>query len=438
MRIKQIFESVSAGGMGTGSFATAPSAEKKMIRRQPKENIDPADQGEYDQEGDMARDQLYTAAEAAAELRSILSSDENLPEWVQSKITKAMDYLDTARDYMKSKNVKEGFLGKGLKQGKYYLQSIYNDSHIFADPGDEQGRPLEFDTADEAYSFYNNMNGREIDEFAVHVFDQGQLKHVDEDGNVAEGFFGDVGSAAVRGFKEIGKEIGLVKEPKADYSQTPHNRPDGPRFSGGQRQVAPPPKSLQGGPRLSGGTPDEFRAMMAAKEKEKAAAIAKRRAQKEVSEGSGSNISTLDAVFNEHDFYRLEHIWPALEAGDKEEALRQINHYLRKGKNRAWWGDLQALDIKIDPSDVENSQVMWSKSPQQDMAVQENKKGVKAVKHTVKPRNFVAKNASATTSGAGPHKDKKKAAKQGEVKHKGKEPAYESRLWAALEKRIVR
>jgi hypothetical protein len=29
-----------------------------------------------------------------------LSDDENLPEWVQSKITKAMDYVDTARDYM--------------------------------------------------------------------------------------------------------------------------------------------------------------------------------------------------------------------------------------------------------------------------------------------------------------------------------------------------
>ena len=40
-----------------------------------------------------------------------------------------------------------------------------------------------------------------------------------------------------------------------------------------------------------------------------------------------------------------------------------------------------------------------------------------------KPRNFVAKNAAATTSGAGAHKDKKKAAKQGVVKHKSKEMA---------------
>ena len=61
------------------------------------------DPGEYDREGEMARQDLSTAAEAANELRSILSADDNLPEWVQAKITKALDYLDTSRDYMKSK-----------------------------------------------------------------------------------------------------------------------------------------------------------------------------------------------------------------------------------------------------------------------------------------------------------------------------------------------
>lgn len=39
-----------------------------------------------------------------------------------------------------------------------------------------------------------------------------------------------------------------------------------------------------------------------------------------------------------------------------------------------------------------------------------------------KPRNFVAKNQK--TAGAGAHKDKKKAAKQGDVKHKGKVEEY--------------
>ena len=58
--------------------------------------------------------------------------------------------------------------------------------------------------------------------------------------------------------------------------------------------------------------------------------------------------------------------------------------------------------------------------------VKEHKKGVRAVKHTkkavglepMKPRNFVAKNALG--GGAGAHKDKKKAAKQGDHKHKSK------------------
>ena len=43
----------------------------------------------------------------------------------------------------------------------------------------------------------------------------------------------------------------------------------------------------------------------------------------------------------------------------------------------------------------------------------------KTKKDAPKPRNFVAKNA--VQSGAGAHKDKKKAAKQGDVKHKAKE-----------------
>jgi hypothetical protein len=63
--------------------------------------IDIKDKGEYDQEGEMAKGQLNRAADAALELQSILDDDENLPEWVQNKITKALDYLDTSRDYMK-------------------------------------------------------------------------------------------------------------------------------------------------------------------------------------------------------------------------------------------------------------------------------------------------------------------------------------------------
>jgi len=89
-----------------------------------KENFDGQDEienkGEYDQEGDMAADDLETAADAADELRSILDTDENLPEWVQAKITKAVDYLDTARDYMKSndKEVSEDVYDDSVNKSK--------------------------------------------------------------------------------------------------------------------------------------------------------------------------------------------------------------------------------------------------------------------------------------------------------------------------------
>ena len=75
--------------------------------------------GEYDREGDMAKDQLRTVNDAAKELYSIIAADENLPEWVQAKITKAMDYLDTARDYMKSNKYAEDLdVDEAKYQGK--------------------------------------------------------------------------------------------------------------------------------------------------------------------------------------------------------------------------------------------------------------------------------------------------------------------------------
>lgn len=64
------------------------------------------DPNEYGHEGEMAQGELTTGEEAAEELKSILDSNEDIPEWVQAKITKAVDYLDTARDYMHSQHEK--------------------------------------------------------------------------------------------------------------------------------------------------------------------------------------------------------------------------------------------------------------------------------------------------------------------------------------------
>ena len=79
----------------------------KMEDHGPENPDDPVNYGEYDREGDMAKDDLRTINGAAKELYDILDADENLPEWVQSKITKAVDYIDTVRDYMKSNKYEE-------------------------------------------------------------------------------------------------------------------------------------------------------------------------------------------------------------------------------------------------------------------------------------------------------------------------------------------
>lgn len=71
----------------------------KSITPGQNEAKDPA---EYDQEGDMAKSQLKTMIDAAQELYGMMGDNDNLPEWVQSKITKATDYIDSVRDYMKS------------------------------------------------------------------------------------------------------------------------------------------------------------------------------------------------------------------------------------------------------------------------------------------------------------------------------------------------
>jgi hypothetical protein len=50
----------------------------------------------------MAKGDLATIVRAARRLTGMLDDNENMPEWVQSKINKAADYVDTAADYIES------------------------------------------------------------------------------------------------------------------------------------------------------------------------------------------------------------------------------------------------------------------------------------------------------------------------------------------------
>ncbi len=76
----------------------------------------------YDHEHSMARSELSTIISAAKRLRKKMKGEGNIEAWVQSKITKAADYLDSAADYvdsgeMKAENVSFE-IGSGHRQAQ--------------------------------------------------------------------------------------------------------------------------------------------------------------------------------------------------------------------------------------------------------------------------------------------------------------------------------
>jgi hypothetical protein len=124
----------------------------KMEDHGPENPEDPVNYGEYDREGDMAKDDLRTIDDAAEELYSILRADDNLPEWVQSKITKAVDYIDTARDYMKAQNYEEDtqtdeakYQGREVPLGKKMAGDVKKSKVYVKNP---QGRVVKVNFGD--------------------------------------------------------------------------------------------------------------------------------------------------------------------------------------------------------------------------------------------------------------------------------------------------
>jgi hypothetical protein len=92
-----------------------------------------ADDSEYNEEGSMAKTQLRIILDAAEELHEMLGDHENLPEWVQSKLTLATEYIDTVRDYLKSEaqgevyskeELMEAFEALGLDTKKYTFEYL--------------------------------------------------------------------------------------------------------------------------------------------------------------------------------------------------------------------------------------------------------------------------------------------------------------------------
>jgi hypothetical protein len=77
---------------------------------------------EYDYEGDMARGQLQSIINNAQRVHDMLEDNDNLPEWVQSKITLAEDYISTVANYMMSEIDEEVELQEGRPSQRHPLE----------------------------------------------------------------------------------------------------------------------------------------------------------------------------------------------------------------------------------------------------------------------------------------------------------------------------
>ena len=95
---------------------TDDKTEKKKIidvmRGKNKVELNPNMKEEKDQEGGMAHNELATMERAVKTLRKkIKSPNQQLPAWVQSKISKAVDHIDSVADYMSGETepVSEGY-----------------------------------------------------------------------------------------------------------------------------------------------------------------------------------------------------------------------------------------------------------------------------------------------------------------------------------------
>jgi hypothetical protein len=101
------------------SLPVEPSNQEKFNIAQ----VHPANE-EKDHEYSMARSELSTIISAAKRLRKKVKGEGGIEAWVQSKITKAADYIDTAADYLESGEHKVESVSIEDSNGKHYAEFI--------------------------------------------------------------------------------------------------------------------------------------------------------------------------------------------------------------------------------------------------------------------------------------------------------------------------
>jgi hypothetical protein len=225
-------------GTGRKLGAKGPSVASKLLKGKgglKEHDIDIEDRGEYDREGDMALNQVHQIADAARELHAILASDDNLPEWVQSKITKALDYIDTARDYLGAEGEMDreqavpeaGYSANAARAGKDIGKPGKNFSKIAAGAAERYGSKERGEKV--AGAVLKKLRAKEGVESVEEKAPPGakaerMVKHIKK-GYADDGKLTDQEKAIAYATAWKAKKAGKVEEESADKKDVPFDGP---------------------------------------------------------------------------------------------------------------------------------------------------------------------------------------------------------------------
>ncbi len=124
--------------------------EKRALEPKKQSVMEAKDPREYDYEGDMAKTQLRSIIANSQAVHDMLKDTTNLAEWVQSKITKAEDYISTVADYMTAEMNEQTYdeSNPKIKAALDKYRAHYTDKTLPAAPQDKKPDPNKYMSKD--------------------------------------------------------------------------------------------------------------------------------------------------------------------------------------------------------------------------------------------------------------------------------------------------
>jgi hypothetical protein len=193
------------------------------------------DEQEYGYEGDMALNQLATLIRCGEMIKDLLKPDTDMPEWVQSKITLATDYIQTAADYLYSEmkesvepieELSNATLRGYADKARTDIQKTLPKLHIDAKAAGRIDKRVAGLAASTVAKVKNNMKKEEVE------LDEADQKFIDSLNKLAKTH--KVGDSVTVDSKFFGKQKGkvtkvdnqsvhVVRDGKKSAEKYPHN-----------------------------------------------------------------------------------------------------------------------------------------------------------------------------------------------------------------------